>query len=257
MAAVVTLVPAIRTGPLGKVCATRCASITANSLWQLLFSPIPVRRRRRMNCSIARGWSARLSALRDVRRPDDDDASKSRIESLGGSFAKICSVPRCSARPRRGHASSASGRIDLDCSQAAGTDACRYTGSSNRPEIKPVESMSPPWFTASAPPSEVRWRQAQCRPTVYASSAAEPFQRSLISVGRRPRALPSASQPPLLCVQRVPTTSISTRRSGCRQAMSLTFAALPLQSPGLVCGVDSPLPAEAIFPASTLPDATR
>jgi hypothetical protein len=57
--------------------------------------------------------------------------------------------------------------------------------------------------------------------------------------------------------QRVPFTSKSTRRSGAKQAMSLTLALLPLQSAALVNGVDSPLPVAVTLPASILPLLVR
>jgi hypothetical protein len=57
--------------------------------------------------------------------------------------------------------------------------------------------------------------------------------------------------------QRVPFTSKSTRRSGAKQAMSLTLALLPLQSAALVSGVDSPLPDAVTLPASILPLLVR
>ena len=57
--------------------------------------------------------------------------------------------------------------------------------------------------------------------------------------------------------QRVPFTSRSTRRSGCRQATNLTFALLPLQSAALVSGEASPFPEAVTLLASIFPLPTR
>ena len=72
----------------------------------------------------------------------------------------------------------------------------------------------------------------------------------------------AARRPPLSCPktgsdQRVPVTSTSTRRSGCRQATRAAVRVLPLQSPGLVTGWVSPLPVAEIFELSRRPLVTR
>jgi hypothetical protein len=57
--------------------------------------------------------------------------------------------------------------------------------------------------------------------------------------------------------QRVPTTSTSTRRSGCRQASSCGVAVVPRQSAGFVTGADSFLPTAEIRAPSIPPAPTR
>ena len=55
----------------------------------------------------------------------------------------------------------------------------------------------------------------------------------------------------------VPETSTTTRRSGCRQAISALVTFLPLQSPGFVTGSDPSVPLAAILPAGIPADSTR
>lgn len=55
----------------------------------------------------------------------------------------------------------------------------------------------------------------------------------------------------------VPETSISTRRSGCRQAISAGVGLVPLQSPGFVTGSAPSTPLAEILAAAMPPDCTR
>jgi hypothetical protein len=55
----------------------------------------------------------------------------------------------------------------------------------------------------------------------------------------------------------VPETSISTRRSGCRQAISAGVGLAPLQSPGFVTGSAPSTPLAEILAAAMPPDCTR
>ena len=55
----------------------------------------------------------------------------------------------------------------------------------------------------------------------------------------------------------VPETSTSTRRSGCRQAISAGVGLAPLQSPGFVTGSAPSTPLAEILAAAMPPDCTR
>jgi hypothetical protein len=55
----------------------------------------------------------------------------------------------------------------------------------------------------------------------------------------------------------VPETSTSTRRSGCRQAISFGLAFVPLHSPGLVTGSEPSAPLAATLPDGIPADSTR
>ncbi len=85
--------------------------------------------------------------------------------------------------------------------------------------------------------------------------SAPPLRRHLLRClrARLPAPQPGSSSRHYL----VPETSTSTRRSGCRQAISCLVAFSPAHSPGFVTGFDPSVPLAAILPAGIPAVSTR